>query len=374
MSSPDAVIFHHPLPIEADPTVGSTTHVTRMMQGLEAAGFELEVVAGYSRERLRAMERVRADLAKGRVFRFAYAEASTAPTSLNDPRHVPTHPLADYWFFRALRRHGLPIGLFYPDVHWRYPFYRSAVPSVKRRLAEAFYRYDLRWYRDVVDVLFMPSSRMRLAVPGWETSDRVVGLAPGGQVEPMPLNGRPGELHLFYVGSISPPLYDIGDLITAVREVPEVRLTISCPASETNLATAIRDDRITVVHEHGDALVDRYRACDVACLVYTPEPYRVFAMPVKLFEAIGYGRPLLANPGTSAANFIASANVGWVVDPADLTGMLRRLAADSTLVRSAYESVLAQQSLHSWESRARFVAASLTEPVGSRPTCPTESP
>jgi glycosyltransferase involved in cell wall biosynthesis len=367
-----AMVFHHPLPVEHRPKVGSTLHVTRMIDGFKAAGYEVEVVAGYSSERVRSMKRIRREVTSGRVFDFVYAESSTAPTALNDPNHLPLHPFADWGFLRFLQRQGLPVGLFYPDVHWRFPFYRTAVHPVKRRLAEVFYRFDLWWYQRALDILFLPSSRMRLSVPGWEQSDRVIGLAPGGDIEPFENTHRAGQLHLFYVGSITPPLYDISELVRAVLAVPNVFLTVCCPLGEATLASSFQCDRVTVIHQHGDALREQYRMSDVACLVYPPEPYREFAMPVKMFEAIGFGRPVLASNGTTAAAFIDATGTGWVVDDNTLVPTLARLAADSGLVATRYDAVVAHQSKHTWESRARFVADSLMAPPDKRPPSPTE--
>ena len=371
MVSP-SIVFHHPLPVDHEPKVGSTTHVTRMLHGFQASGYEVEVVAGHSKDRVMAMKRVRSDMAKGRQFAFAYAEASTAPTCLNDPDHLPRHPIADWRFLRDLHRRDVPVGLFYPDVYWRFPLYADAVPFVKRKVASAFYRFDLAWYRRVLDVMFLPSGRMRLSVPGWVDPDRVVSLAPGGEIDPLPVADRTGEIHLFYVGSVSPPLYDIRDLVRAVQNVTVSRLTISCPRNEAAVAEQWRSDRIEIVHEHGPALRKRYQSCDIACLFYAPYSYREFAMPVKLFEAIGYGRPLLANPGTTAASFIANADLGWITEPVELPNLLKRLAADRQLIDRTRASVVHHQADHSWESRARFVAETLLATSGNRPPSPTE--
>lgn len=367
-----AMVFHHPLPVEQQPKVGSTLHVTRMIDGFRAAGYDVEVVAGYSSDRVRTMRRIRQEVKAGRVFDFVYAESSTAPTALNDRHHLPIHPFADWSFLRFLRRQGLPVGLFYPDVHWRFPFYRSAVHPVKRRVAEIFYRFDLRWYQHVLDILFLPSSRMRLSVPGWEHSERVIGLAPGGDIEAFETTHRDGQLHLFYVGSIKPPLYDVHELIAAVTKVANVYLTVCCPSGEAELAASFHCDRISVVHLHGDALREQYRMCDAACLVYAPERYRDFTMPVKLFEAIGYARPVLTSAGTAAADFIEATGTGWVVDADTLVPTLTQLVSDSALVTARHDVVVAHQREHSWESRARFVADSLMAPRNKRPPSPTE--
>ena len=95
-------------------------------------------------------------------------------------------------------------------------------------------------------------------------------------------------------------------------------------------------------------------------------------MPVKMFEAIGFGRPVLASNGTTAAAFIDATGTGWVVDDNTLVPTLARLAADSGLVATRYDAVVAHQSEHTWESRARFVADSLMAPPDKRPPSPTE--
>ncbi|WP_285286043.1 hypothetical protein, partial [Klebsiella pneumoniae] len=74
--------------------------------------------------------------------------------------HLPTHPLEDFAFLTRLRRHGIPVGLFYRDVYWKFPLYGEGVPKAKQLVAQAMYRYDLLAYRQCLDVLFLPSLRM----------------------------------------------------------------------------------------------------------------------------------------------------------------------------------------------------------------------
>src|SRR5688500_2243900 len=103
MSDRPALIFHHPLPVESDPRDGSTTHVTRMIEGFADAGYDVELVTGYSTERLAAMRRVRRQILQGRRFDFLYSEASTAPTAMNDGHHLPLRLFMDWRFLRDVR-------------------------------------------------------------------------------------------------------------------------------------------------------------------------------------------------------------------------------------------------------------------------------
>jgi glycosyltransferase involved in cell wall biosynthesis len=358
MADRPALIFHHPLPVESDPRVGSTAHVTHMIGGFGEAGYDVELVTGYSMDRLRAMRRVRHQIRDGRRFDFLYAEASTAPTAMNDPRHLPLRPLMDWRFLRAAKHAGIPVGLFYPDIHWRFDQYLAKVPIAKRLPATAFYRFDLAWYRNVLDTLFLPSRRMRDSVPGWQGSARACGLAPGGVIVPTQTRADGDVLRLLYVGAVTPPLYDIGVLVRAVADSPGVELTICCPQSATaDLPAGVADPSITVVHRHGEDLRALYAACDIACLVYPPHPYRAFAMPVKLFEAIGAGKPTVVSSGTSAAEFIDRTGFGWVVHNDKLPALLRALRAHPEEVAARSSTTVTGRGQHTWRARAEYVAA-----------------
>ena len=45
------------------------------------------------------------------------------PTLLTEPHHFPTHPLLDFGFFRYVKKQGIPIGLFYSDIFWKFEDY-----------------------------------------------------------------------------------------------------------------------------------------------------------------------------------------------------------------------------------------------------------
>jgi glycosyltransferase involved in cell wall biosynthesis len=360
-----SMVFHFPRRIEEGPTVGSSTHVVRMLEAFRAIGYDVTVVAGESKERSSAMRALRKELTSGRVFDFVYSEASTSPTALNDSHHLPVRPLCDYRFFAAMRGLGIPIGLFYPDVYWRFPVYRAAVPLIKRRTAYLFYHFDLRWYSKVLDVIFLPSQRMAEHVPGSERFRAIEALAPGGSTQLLPHTESEQDLHLFYVGSVTPPIYDISPLMSAVSQTPGVQLTVCCPRSERLPSGASGLERVHFVHEHGDQLLERYRESEIACLIFEPDPYRDFAMPVKLFEALGFGRPVLASAGTAVGDYVSEQRVGWTVNNASLAETLATLRDDRALIRACQQHVVRLQPSVSWNARATEVADRLSRGRGT---------
>lgn len=338
---------------------GSEIHPTRMLEAFGDLGYDVDVVAGFGRQRRIAMRHVLDRLRSGHRYEFVYSEASTIPTALNDPRHLPLHPFADWRFLATMKSNRVPVGLFYPDVHWMFPFYDELTSPARAFVARRFYRFDLWWYRRVLSTLFLPSGPMSAWIPGWEQSDRVHALAPGGSADLLPVE-ESGDLRLFYVGSIAPPIYDITPLIDAVLAVDDVELTICCPVQQRGLLPSRGlPDRIRTVHESGPAVRRRYGEADLSCLVYGPETYRSFAMPVKLFESIGFGRPVLATNDCVAADFVEETGLGWSVSNDALVDCLVRLRDDRGEVRTVQERVRNEVAMHSWLRRAEQVAEQL---------------
>jgi hypothetical protein len=340
--------------------------IDRMQAAFERLGYDVTLVTGDEAHRRAAMRAVRDQLAAGRRFEFAYSEALTTPTALSEPHHLPLRPLLEPTFFRRLRRHGVRSGVFYPDVHWRFPSYRDATTAPRRAVAKAFYRFDLGWYRRYLDVVFLPSLAMSVHVP-----DRHIhfeALPPAGDITDLPWSPRSGVLRLVYVGGVSRGRYNIDALVSAVDEVEGVHLTVCCPpGSQEHIGVDHRrSGRIEVVHAASDMLPAMYAASDVACLYYDAfDTYREFAVPLKLFEAVGMGRPVLCSPGSAAAALADLHGLGWTPPATDLPALLRRLRDDSTLLDDTRQHVLAAQHLHTWTARAadaaRVLGGSITE-------------
>ena len=355
------VIFHFPRPIEGSPTVGSDVHVRNLLEGMRAVA-DVEVVDGYSADRVRLMRRLSRQMRGGRHFDALFSEASTTPTALNNPNHLPRHVLSDALFFRRATVSGARVGLFYPDVYWRFEYYRSMVSAPVRLLTTAAYRFDLAWYSKYVDLLFLPSLEMSPYIPGWGQDPRVRALPPGLIPDPEPWLPKLGRLRLLYVGGVVPPVYDVSSLLDAVVESRDVDLLLCCPADQRHhLAAYERAPNIDIVHESGEQLRRRYAATDIACLVFADDPYRRFAMPVKLFEALGAGRPIIASSPTTAADFVLANDVGWVVQPdtPTLVGLLHRLIDAPHEVDMKHEVTITIASKNTWAHRATEVLTEL---------------
>lgn len=362
-----ACIFHHPFPIKPGGASGSSVRPYQMLRAFEELGYEVTAVSGYGPERRAAVRRLSEAIGKGKRYDFAYSESHTLPALLTEPHHLPSHPFVDGALFHQVRREGIPLGLFYRDIFWRFEYFKAHYSIAKRHFATFFYFHEWRQIRRFVDHLFLPSLGMASALPSPWPVERMSPLPPAASSLQDPLRftalGKSETLKLLYVGGVMPPLYDLTPLFDAVGASPIVRLTLCCRYQEWQ---RVKDyyavpRNTDIVHADGRDLEPLYERADAVAILRKPNPYLDFAMPVKLFEALGHGLPIVTVKGTEAARFVEREHIGWVLDSyEDLRALAENLFANPVKLLDAYEKVAAVRERHTWKARAEQVASVLT--------------
>lgn len=335
-----------------------------MREAFAALGYEVVSVTGYLGERADAARSVLAQARKGRPFAFAYSETQSLPMPLTEPHHLPVRPFHDYRFLGGLKDSGVPVGIFYRDTHWRFPELTADLSGGKRLYLDTFHHLEYRQLRRSVDHLFLPSLRMAVALPTPWPEGRLSALPPGLTPQSSPKSRTDlSQLRLLYVGGVTPPLYDLTPLFSALAATPAARLTLCCRPEEWARSAPSYEvpSNVTVVHGSGDELVPLYAAADAAAILWEPHPYLDITLPVKLFEAMAYGLPIITTPGTETARFVADEDVGWVVDDAQgFSRLVGHLQASPSDFAEAEARVEAARERHTWAERARQVAETLT--------------
>lgn len=359
-------IFHYPQPIEDKPGVGSALRPNKMRAAFENIGYQVDVISGNSTERSRKIKEIRKKIKNGVHYDFLYSESVNTPTVLADEDHIPRHPFSDFSFLNFCRKQGIPVGLFYRDVHWKFPVYKS-VAIWKRMILLPLFRYDLHMYHKVVDVLYLPSERMGEVVSGYYS----IPLPPGGSSRPDVLVRRqekarePDKLHVFYVGNVL-GVYDVTAFCKAVSECENVYLTLCTPQKSWEQAQErylpYMCDRIQVVHKTSDQLQQYYEEADVFCCCLEANDYTCLAMPIKVFESISYGVPVMMTQGIAAGQLISKEDCGWVVEnkASAFKELLLYLRDNPEDVWVKTKNTLAIAQKHTWECRAQQVADDLT--------------
>ena len=361
------IIFHHPLPIKINGNSGSQVRPERILDAFRQLGYQVEVVSGYVWERQKDIKRIKSKIRDGWRPSCIYSESSTMPTLLTEPHHFPIQPFLDFGFFKWAKHMGIPIGLFYRDVHWRFAYYQKNVHWLKRTVSIPFYHYDWFQYTRLVDHLFLPSLMMKRALPSDWPDAKMSALPPGCNIHSTDYSNYEGigapKIRLLYVGGVTPPLYDLRDMVSVACTLPEVELTIICRADEWRVVKGLYgccSENVKIVHTSGDDLKNYYSCTDLFILMRAPHQYLDFAMPVKVFEALGHGVPIITTSGTAVARFVEEENLGWVVASArELRLLLNNLKVNPNLIAEKRELVKKIRHRHTWQARASQVIATL---------------
>lgn len=352
------LLFFSPLTFREQRLSGSAVRPVKMAEAFEDIGAAVTHCTGPSWRRKQVWAEVfarRPDIAG------VYAELSTMPLALTDPDHLPRAPLMDGRAFRRCRALGWPVAAFYRDIYWTFPQYRAETAFWKRAVTFPFYHLELRQLRRCIDHLFLPSVTMLDHIPGGFPRERVSALPPGGSWHDDASQRevqQDGMLYLLYVGGIEPPLYDLSGVLRAVDRLSGVTLTLCCRESEwvryRRLYSGTRG--VEVVHASGAGLEELYGRADVFIMSFESTEYRAFAMPVKLFEAIGAGLPIIASSNSAAGRFVLAEKIGWAVNPGEeLIALLSHLVRQRDELVAVRKQVRRVRERHTWQGRAREV-------------------
>jgi hypothetical protein len=257
------------------------------------------------------------------------------------------------------------VGLFYRDIYWRFPASGQFRSAWRRRILSMFYLMDLMWYRGSLSVLFMPSLPMGRHIPmakkiPWHP------LPPGhdlyhGRVA---VEGGSSLLNLLYVGGLG-ELYDLTMLVAALRDFPQISLTICTRAAdwerEKDRYAPFMGANTQVVHASGSDLDELYARADIGIFFVRPTEYSEFAVSVKIFEYVGNLLPILSVEGTYIGDLVSQEDLGWAVPFTEeaLKEKLNDLLADPSAVDLLREQLSVFAARNTWRARADEVAATL---------------
>ena len=357
------LIFHIPLKIDRNDPSASQIRPQKLMNAFTELGWEMDVVEGYARERKRQISIIKEKIRKGVHYDFCYSESSTMPTLLTEPHHLPTHPCLDFGFLAFCRRNGIPVGLFYRDIHW---LYANKGDGLKQRVAYWFYRYDLMQYGKLLDTLFLPTLDMQKRIP-YPFTCHVCELPAGYQSSTKShtteIEKNNEKLNLLYVGGVGGN-YNLLPLIDAVANMTGVQLTLCCRSYDWKTIHNTDEPHLTptvrVVHLGGKELEDAYMRADLFTMTMNTE-YLRFAAPYKLFEAIGHRLPILAASGTWSGDMVERNKIGITCEneAGVIRNTLQTICNNRELLEQYKVNLDTVAEQNTWQARCRQIATAL---------------
>ena len=359
------IIIHYPFKILNSRKSASQIRPMRILNAFKQLNYQVDLIEGYGKERSVQIKEISKAINNGVKYDFVYSESSTMPTLLTEKHHYPVYPLLDFGFFKLCRKHGIPIGLFYRDIYWCFPKHN---PTIQERVARWFYRYDIRRYNALVNHLFVPSVEMVKYLPDPITIP-ISELYPGCDIEkdlPQPLSDV-RKLNILYVGGIGSH-YDLSLFMQVVKNIPDVHFTLCCRPEDWNPVKELYEPylvngNISVVHKNGAELRQLYADADLFCLFVEPDKYWEFAVPFKLFETVGYAKPVIASAPTWVARFVSEQGTGLVCSYAEeeLRVALQMLVSNRGYLNQYKHRVKDIQLEHTWEARCQTIVKALSK-------------
>lgn len=368
-------IFHIPNRLSETGNSGSQIRPRKMIQALRDIGYDVDVIMGEGKERKSRIKEIEDKIKKGVIYDFVYSESSTMPTLLTEKHHLPTYPTLDFGFFKYCRKHGIPIGLFYRDIYWKFPIYREKVTGLKYLVSCAAYKYDLYQYQKYLDVFFVPSKGMLEHIDNEKLKSISVELPPGCDYDEQTVSEKDQyysdrrktgnrSLNLFYVGGINNQ-YILDEFLKAVNEMDNIHLTLCCREDEWRKEKArisqYLNSTIEVVHKSGLELNEYYQNTDICVACFKPDAYRKMAVPIKLFEYLAHTVPVLATNHTALGEYVSDNHVGWSVEysKSEIKKLLSNLLVNYEDVIEKHNNCVEQLSENAWNERARFLSSLL---------------
>ena len=351
------IIFHYPGPFYDILDAGEKKRPKRMYEAFCDLGYDVFLLNGTYLERKKKFSKIKNDL---KSFKFIYSENSTLPLRLCNNSHLPLINSPDYIFFKLAHEKKIPIGVFYRDIFWRYSEYKKQIGLMKYLLALSFYKSELKLYVKYASNIFIPSERMKKLMPNCALLK--TSLLPPAEnlhsLKSVGCNNKDYKLNLIYVGSICPPKYDISNFTEKLKRLKNksVSLTLITRKNEFEKYKQFYQfsDSVRFVIASGDELVPYYLKANIAVLYFAADEYMKMAMPQKLFEAVGFGLPILTYRNTAVADFVKKNDIGWVVSD-DNVDILKYLLEHPEEIKAKRQNVLKIREEHTWKARAEQV-------------------
>ena len=355
------ILFHYPGPFYETLDTGEKKRPKRLHDAFRDLGHEVVPIVGNYHDRLRCFRRIRRELSE---FDFLYSENSTLPLAMTGGRRFPRRKSVDYQLFREAQKVGLSRGVYYRDIFWKFRGFAAQIGWLKYLLSRPFYRNELELYRAVQCTVFVPSNEVKDILP-IVASEQIIELPPGGDMVEFQSAPTPPPLRFIYVGSIQLPFYDISRLLAVFKQLEN---------QETELHIVTRKElwqefaesynfprNVTIHHVEGEDLVRLLKTCHVSVQNYNTQSYRAMALPLKLFEAVTFGLPMVTLSGTATSRFVQENQFGWVVDSSSNSdvAIFRKLSANFEEVQRVAQHVRDHRHEHTWEQRARKIVAAL---------------
>lgn len=297
---------------------GSGVRPVAMRQAFEALGLSVYCVDGWPKNRRKREESIHDAM--------RFLDTHTVKACYVEPPSGPIFLRADRQLLMRVHEKGIPMGIFYRDLFWRFDTKFHGVSWLKRRLIRFLQERDLRLFKKTMDLFFFPSAQVAEAAdfgvswmslpPGCSDDDEVVRQR--AEKERILHKEVPA---LLYVGGILGD-YGLDLLLDSMQRLnaTTTRMTLELVCRSAEWEAFCHEHPVEnfswlhVQHLQGEKLLPLYRDTDFAVIPFHKTPYMDFSVPVKLFEYLSHLKPIFATRCNAIAEVLEQEKIGWLCD------------------------------------------------------------
>lgn len=283
----------------------------------------------------------------------------------------PSGPIFNYIdikLIKLLHKRKIPIGYFYRDSFWLFPKKMQGVPWWKRTLIIGMNKFQLSILKNNCDIIYF-TSRGANELFSFAKLKKTEILPPASDVHfDSALTKQILSRKCIYVGAVS-KLDGTIELIRAFEFLNKREICFSlilvCREPEWLKLQNDMDEIpkwLDIRHVSGDQLIEVYNEADIAIYPRQRELYLDLAVPVKLFEYFGFGKPVISTRRTEVERFINLYQCGLLCGDSaeEIAVAIKQFYEDENLQKKLYDNVRVAAKQNRWEDRAKQVLEDLT--------------
>lgn len=359
----ESVLLYYPFQMAENANSGSKLRPIEIHRAFLEWGkkenIEILLLSGNSNERAKLYTKWKAEGKLDNLL-FCYMENQTIPLWLTDEGHIPKNPFIDYKVMSFLKKKGIPVGVFYRDVYWKFPDLYP-LKGLKRMIMQTIYKLEEKFYQRYCDVVFLPSNAMGSYV---SINKSKVSLPPGGKRREIRKLKHESPSQAIYVGGINNEDYGLFLLLDALkianRKERICQLTVVCREQEfqsldLKRKDLFKDSSITICHVSGNELDELYKRMDFAFIPRYKSVYNDFSVPVKLVEYLSNELPVIATNCDAQKEIIESGKYGLICmdNPESMAIAIQEMNGLSEKFTENIQKTFINE--HSWEARVKKV-------------------
>ena len=366
----EKIIFYQPIEKSdaLDSQSGTVIRPRELKKAFVDSGYEVFDINGNIKHRIKEASLI----LKEHNINYIYVESANIPMSISNRKHWKVGLLSDIRiFYKASKK--MKIGIFYRDAHWRYKNFLSSVGIFKGCLLKILFYIEYICIKKVFDYIFVPSMEFCQLLPRVKGKAIYAPLPPGiDEFCKDRFSFSKEGLNFLYSGNVSNGgTYDIEGLIEMILSAKDLKLklTINTPHNSwekyRNSNLYEKNDNIIVSHYTYDEMLYKVDIGTYnAAIIYLslPQKEHLAAMPIKLFQYIGLGLPIIGCGESAYNEFIIKHDIGWVIDSwSELDELVNYLKNNPIELEKKHKNVVKVKIENSWKERVGEIEKLLGE-------------